>query len=144
MHCKDEQSGAKLKKGMGTKTPHLTNTVGVGSRSVGESQSLGRPEKAGLLWVYASRENYCANVNIIANGYGGIASLLDVNQRNLFILLLTVVCNSPLHATEIRDDGCSPFRHPKQCPDAVSIGNWGCIRKKYYFVIIGLLPVTSR
>ena len=74
--AKTEKSGAKLKKGMGTKTPHLINTVGVGSRSVGESQSLGKPEKAGLLWVYASRENYCARVNIAENGYGGMLSRL--------------------------------------------------------------------
>ena len=89
MHCKDEQSGAKLKKGMGTNTPHLTNTVGVGNRSVGESQSLGRPEKAGLFWGYASRENYCAKVNIAENGYGGIASFLEAKHRNHFILPLS-------------------------------------------------------
>ena len=78
-------SGAKLKKGMGTKTPHLTNTVGVGGRSVGESQSLGRPEKAGLFWVYASRENYCARVNIAENGYGGIAPFFRVLSSVTFL-----------------------------------------------------------
>ncbi len=74
--CKgDFSSGMLLKREWSTgktKSPHLTNTVGTEDGSVGESQSLGQPEKAGSFLECASRENCYASVNIVEDGYGNV------------------------------------------------------------------------
>ena len=45
-----------------------------------------------LFWVYASRENYCASVNIIENGYGDIAPFFGQRISVAFLFCNCAVC----------------------------------------------------
>ena len=87
MCCKDYlQLGAELKREWGQKPRIQPIPQAVETEFVDESQSLGGPEKAGSVLLYVSRETYCANENIIENGYGGVVSDFLMQNHRVFVL----------------------------------------------------------